>query len=211
MYEELLKDPTIIKYLENADRCVRSFGFTEHGIAHSMKVGETAKVILDLLHKDSSLAKVTGLLHDIGNSINRQDHAISGAVLAHSILLSKGVLVDDILKIITAIGNHDESSCNICDELTAAIVIADKIDIRRTRVKKWDMNTLDIHDRVNYAVIDSVVTVNNNVIEVKFMLDPEYARVCDFYSIYGSRVKLCNKAARVLGCKFELVVEEVKN
>ena len=157
-YNDIIKNESIKTYIIRADESLGALGFTEHSFAHVMHVAETAGYILETLGHDErtvELAKIAGYLHDIGNLVNRKDHAQSGAVMAWSILNDMGCDAADVATIVTAIGNHDEGTGVPVNTVAAAMILADKADVRRSRVRNTDKAQFDIHDRVNYSVKES--------------------------------------------------------
>ena len=212
-FEDIKNDATIRVYIEKADRTLMSMGFTEHSFAHVTHVASVAgKILKDLDYgkHDVEIARIAGYMHDIGNVINRHDHAQSGALMAMRILAEKGMKPEDIAAVITAIGNHDEPNAYPVDAVTAAIIIADKTDVRQTRVRNKDVTTFDKHDRVNYAVRQSTVKVKNEgkLIEASLKLDKSVCSVMDYFEIFLERMILCRKAAEQLGCEFALVINK---
>lgn len=212
-FEDIKNDATIRVYIEKADRTLMSMGFTEHSFAHVTHVASVAgKILKDLDYSkhDVEIARIAGFMHDIGNVINRHDHAQSGALMAMRILAEKGMKPEDIAAVITAIGNHDEPNAYPVDAVTAAIIIADKTDVRQTRVRNKDVTTFDKHDRVNYAVKQSTVKVKNEgkLIEASLKLDKSVCSVMDYFEIFLERMILCRKAAEQLGCEFALVINK---
>ncbi len=212
-FEDIKNDATIRVYIEKADRTLMSMGFTEHSFAHVTHVASVAgKILKDLDYSkhDVEIARIAGYMHDIGNVINRHDHAQSGALMAMRILAEKGMKPEDIAAVITAIGNHDEPNAYPVDAVTAAIIIADKTDVRQTRVRNKDVTTFDKHDRVNYAVKQSTVKVKNEgkLIEASLKLDKSVCSVMDYFEIFLERMILCRKAAEQLGCEFALVINK---
>lgn len=212
-FEDIKNDATIRVYIEKADRTLMSMGFTEHSFAHVTHVASVAgKILKDLDYgkHDVEIARIAGYMHDIGNVINRHDHAQSGALMAMRILAEKGMKPEDIAAVITAIGNHDEPNAYPVDAVTAAIIIADKTDVRQTRVRNKDVTTFDKHDRVNYAVKQSTVKVKNEgkLIEASLKLDKSVCSVMDYFEIFLERMILCRKAAEQLGCEFALVINK---
>ena len=209
-YEEITKSEAIKTYIIRADESLGALGFTEHSFAHVMHVAETAGYILETMGYDErtvELAKIAGYLHDIGNVINRVDHAQSGAVMAFRILDHMGADPEDIATIITAIGNHDESTAFPVNPIAAALIIADKTDVRDSRVRNQDIATFDIHDRVNYAVKRSEVRVaKGSHIELEISIDNNMCTVMDYFEIFLHRMMLCRKAAEKLGLEFWLII-----
>lgn len=209
-YADVVKDETIKTYIQRADETLIALGYTEHSFAHVTKVAKLASEILLTLgysEREAELASIAGYLHDIGNVINRVDHAQSGAVMAFRILDRMGADPEDIATIITAIGNHDESTAFPVNSIAAALILADKTDVRYTRVRNQDFASFDIHDRVNYSVKESEVTVEKDShIELKLKIETQMCTVMDYFEIFLNRMILCRKAAEKLGVEFRLVV-----
>lgn len=212
-YNEITKNEAIRTYIIRADESLGALGYTEHSFAHVKHVAETAGYILKTLGYDDrtvELAKIAGYLHDIGNLVNRKDHAQSGAVMAWSILNDMDCDAAEVATIVTAIGNHDEGSGVPVNTVAAAMILADKADVRRSRVRNTDVSQFDIHDRVNYSVKESVLKINEEktVIKLKLTIDTEFGSVMDYFEIFLTRMMLCRKAAEKLGLKFKLVINE---
>ena len=211
-YEEIRNNPTIRTYIQKADQSLAALGFTEHSFAHVTHVASVAGKILKELNyskEDLEIARIAGYMHDIGNVINRHDHAQTGALMAMRILDHMGMPADQVAAVITAIGNHDEPNAYPVDAVTAAIIIADKTDVRQTRVRNKDVTNFDKHDRVNYAVKQSTVCVRDGkIIEASLKLDKDICSVMDYFKIFLERMILCRKAAEQLGCEFSLVINK---
>ncbi len=210
-YEELRKNEDIKTYITRADKSLKALGFTEHSFAHVTKVSETAAYILDSLgfsKHDIELVKMAGYLHDIGNLVNRTEHSQSGAVMAFRILDKLGLDASDIAQIVTAIGNHDEGTGVAVNPIAAALILADKSDVRRSRVRNSDPTTFDIHDRVNYSVESASLTLDpdKKQITLNLTIDTEISSVMDYFEIFLSRMIMCRKAAESLGLKWGLVI-----
>lgn len=210
-FEQVKKDEGIKAYIRKADESLKEIGFTEHSFAHVMKVATVASDILLTMgysKREAELAQIAGYMHDIGNVINRTDHAQSGAVMAFRILDNMGASPDDIATIITAIGNHDEGTGNPVNPISAALILADKTDVRESRVRNEDIATFDIHDRVNYSVKKAAVTINEEktIIELSLQIDTTICSVMDYFEIFLKRMILCRKAAEKLKLKFRLVI-----
>lgn len=206
-YEEIRKNEDIRAYIEEADASLLSLGYTEHSFAHVCRVAEEAARILRTLGYDEhtqELAKIAGYLHDIGNLVNRIDHSQSGAVMAFRILDKLGMPARDIGTIVSAIGNHDEGTGVPVNELAAALILADKSDVRRSRVRNYDRSTFDIHDSVNYSVKHSHLDIDSDNITLVLDIDTEYGSVMDYFEIFLGRMLLCKKAADKLGMHFRL-------
>lgn len=208
-YEKIINSDVIRTYITSADKSLAALGFTEHSFTHVLHVAETAGYILKTIGYDErtiEIAKVAGYLHDIGNLVNRKEHSQSGAVMAWSILNDMGGDPAEIAAIVTAIGNHDEGTGVPVNDVAAAMILADKTDVRRSRVRNQDFSTFDIHDNVNYSVIESVLEINKEKteIELKLVLDAEYGSVMDFFEIFMERMLMCRKAAEKIGLKFKL-------
>ena len=211
--EEIRKNEEINTYITQADRSLAAMGYTEHSFAHVTKVADTAKYILETLgypEREVELAKIAGYLHDIGNLINRSDHSQSGAVMAFRLLEKLGMEPAEIAVIVSAIGNHDEGTGVPVDELAAALILADKSDVRRTRVRNMDISRFDIHDRVNYSVKKSILKINEEktLIKLKLSIDTKYGSILDYFEIFMNRMLLCRKAADYLGLDFKLIINE---
>lgn len=208
-YEFLKHNEEIRTYIRCADESLRALGYTEHSFAHVTRVSETAADILVTLGFDAhtvELTKIAGYLHDIGNLVNRVDHSQSGAVMAFRILDRMGMPPADIATIVTAIGNHDEGTGVPVNAVSAALILADKSDVRRTRVRNEDFATFDIHDRVNYSVTasDLVLDTENKTVTLTLTIDTEVASVMSYFEIFLGRMIMCRKAADKLGLQFKL-------
>ena len=212
-FEQVKTDPQIETYIKKADESLIALGFTEHSFAHVGRVAETARYILSTLgypERDCELAQIAGWLHDIGNLVNRVDHAQSGAVMAFRILDNMGADPGDIATIVTAIGNHDEGTAVAVNHIAAALILGDKTDVRRSRVRNQDKTSFDIHDRVNYSVKKSLVRINEDktLLKLKLSIDTRYCSVMDYFEIFLARMILCRKAAEKLGLEFRLIINE---
>lgn len=212
-YEEITKSEAIQTYIIRADESLGALGFTEHSFSHVMHVAETAGYILETLGYDArtvELAKIAGYLHDIGNLVNRKDHSQSGAVMAWSILNDMGCDPAEVATIVTAIGNHDEGTGVPVNAVAAAMILADKADVRRSRVRNTDISSFDIHDRVNYSVKKSVLKINEDrtIVKLKLTVDTKFGSVMDYFEIFMQRMVLCRKAAEKLGLHFKLMINE---
>ncbi len=210
-YEEIKKNEAVNTYIKKADESLIALGYTEHSFAHVTKVAATAAYILETLgypERDIELAKIAGYLHDIGNLVNRSEHAQSGAVMAFRILDNLNFPADEIATITTAIGNHDEGTAQAVNHIAAALILADKTDVRRSRVRNTDEIAFDIHDRVNYSVSKAEVSINEDktVFELNLTIDTQFGSVMDYFEIFLTRMLLCRKAAEKLGMKFVLVI-----
>lgn len=211
-FKDIKENQTVKTYIQKADESLIALGFTEHSFPHVTRVAKVASDILLTLgysERDAELARIAGYLHDIGNVINRIDHAQSGAVMAFRILDNMGVDPEDIATIITAIGNHDESTAFPVNPIAAALILADKTDVRYTRVRNKNKSSFDIHDRVNYSVKESKVEIaRDSYIELKLKIDTSMCAVMDYFEIFLTRMILCRKAAEKLGTKFVLVIND---
>lgn len=212
-YEQIKSDPTIRTYIQKADESLTALGYTEHSFAHVTKVAETASYILKKTgHSEHTieLAEIAGFLHDIGNLVNRVDHSQSGAVMAFRILDNMNMPAEDIATIVTAIGNHDEGTGVPVDAVSAALILADKTDVRRSRVRNFDDKNFDIHDRVNYSVENAEVEIDkeNNLLYLKLSVDTKYGSIMDYFEIFMGRMLLCRKASEALGLTFKLIINK---
>ena len=212
-YESIKKDENIRTYILKADRSLGALGFTEHSFAHVCMVAETCGYILETLgysEHEVDLAKIAAFLHDIGNVVNRSEHSQSGALMAFRLLDNLNMPAEDIAEIITAIGNHDEGTGTPVSPIAAALILADKSDVRRTRVRNQEPTSFDIHDRVNYSVTKAQLKINEDktLIKLKLNIDPHYGSVMDYFEIFLERMILCRKAAEFLGMQFKLFINE---
>ena len=210
-YEEVTHNEAIRTYITRADESLLALGFTEHSFAHVVHVAETAGYILETLGYDErtvELAKIAGYLHDIGNLVNRSEHSQSGAVMAWSILNDMGCQPSEIATIVTAIGNHDEGTGVPVNAVAAALILADKADVRRSRVRNNDISKFDIHDRVNYSVKKSQLKINEErtIVKLKLSVDTQFGSVMDYFEIFMARMILCRKAAEKLSLQFKLII-----
>lgn len=211
--DKVKKDPSVMSYIKKADESLTALGYTEHGFAHVNRVSTLARSILLTLgysEREAELAEIAGYLHDIGNVINRIEHAQSGAIMAFRILDKMDAEPDDVATVITAIGNHDEGTAFPVNAVAAALILADKSDVRASRVRNKDVPSFDIHDRVNYAVKYSNLTVNEKVVLLELDIDTSISPVIDYFEIFLDRMLLCRKAAEKLNCRFALVINGQK-
>ena len=212
-YEELRKNEAIRTYISAADDSLGALGYTEPSFGHVTKVAQCAKYILETLgygEHDIEIVQIAAFLHDIGNMVNREEHAQSGAVMAFRILDNLGFSACDIATVVSAIGNHDESNGVPVNPVSAALILADKSDVRRTRVRNHDETSFDIHDRVNYSVTDSRLEINpaHDTITLSLDIDTKYSSVMDYFEIFLARMLLCKKAAAKLGLEYKLKMNE---
>ena len=208
---EIKQNPQIRTYIEKADEALAALGFTEHSYAHVTRAAHFAQKLLSDLgypERTCELAWIAGYMHDIGNVINRDDHAQSGAVMAFRILEKMGMAPEDLAVVITAIGNHDEHTAYPVNAVAAALILADKTDVRRSRVRNRDTISFDIHDRVNYAVERSELRLDTQAkaLTLELTIDTEISSVMDYFEIFMTRMLLCRKAAEYFGLKFRLVI-----
>lgn len=214
-YQDIRKNKEVLAFLKKGDANLGVLGYTEHAEAHCAVVAERAAYILKTFgysEHEIELAKIAGFMHDIGNAVNRSHHAEYGALLANEILKETEMSLEDRVNIVTAIGNHDESTGGAKDALSAALIIADKTDVRRNRVRPQDRGSFDIHDRVNYAVTAADLTINaeKRVIELNLEIDEEICTMYEYFEIFLGRMMLCRGAAELLGAKFKLLANGSK-
>ncbi len=212
-FEALQKNETINTYIRQADASLIALGYTEHSFAHVTHVAQTAAYILETMgygEHEVELAKIAAYLHDIGNLVNRIEHSQSGAVMAFRLLDEMGMTAEDLALVVTAIGNHDEGTGVAVNPIAAALILADKSDVRRSRVRNNDFATFDIHDRVNYSVEKSHLFINDDhtLITLKLQIDPHFSSVMDYFEIFMVRMNMCRKAAETLGLQFKLNINE---
>ena len=210
-YEDIKNNKAIAEYIRRADESLVALGYTEHSFAHVGKVAVSVEYILSALgysEHDIQLGKIAAYMHDIGNIINRADHSQSGALMSFRILDKMGMPANDIATVITAIGNHDEGTGVPVNPIAAALILADKSDVRRSRVRNEDVSTFDIHDRVNYSVTSAKLTVDakKSTIGLALEIDTRYSSVMEYFEIFLQRMVLCRKAAETLGLSFWLTI-----
>ena len=209
--KDIKENEAVKTYITRADESLSALGFTEHSFAHVGRVSYTAGYILKTLgysEKEIELVQISAYLHDIGNLVNRVDHSQSGAVMAFRILDKMGMPPEDIATIVTAIGNHDEGTGVPVDDMCAALILADKSDVRRSRVRNRDFATFDIHDRVNYSVEKSELKINEDKTRITLYIniDTQYCSIMDYFEIFLGRMTMCRRAAEKLGLKFKLEI-----
>ncbi len=213
--EDIKNNAEVQELVIGAQKQLDVLGFTEHSIRHISIVSNRAGKILETLEYDKErieLAKIAGYLHDIGNSVNRADHAHSGAILAYNILKEMGMDIKDRTEIMSAIGNHDEGTGTAVSDISAALILADKSDVHRDRVVNKNMATFDIHDRVNYAVTEANLTVSNKEkkVTLDLTIDNKICPVLDYFEIFMDRTMMSKYAAKYLKIWFELIINDTK-
>ena len=212
-FEDVRNSPEIRTYITQADTSLIALGYTEHSFAHVTRCAQVAADILTRLGysaREVELARISAFMHDIGNVINRIDHAQSGAVMAFRILDKMGMDPAEIATVITAIGNHDEHTAFPVNAVAAALILADKTDVRRSRVRNQDFTNFDIHDRVNYAVehSDVLMDAEHKTITLSLAINTQVCAVMDYFEIFLQRMLLCRKAAERLGLSFRLEINK---
>ncbi len=212
-FEEIKNNEAIKTYIKKADESLEALGYTEHNFAHVTKVATDAAYILETLgysEQEIELAKIAGYMHDIGNLVNRVEHSQSGAVMAFKILTDLGMPAEDVATVTTAIGNHDEGDGVPVNPVAAALIIADKSDVRYTRVRNTDLPSFDIHDRVNYSVKKSSIKINGDktLLKLKLEVDTRISSVVNYFEIFLQRMVLCRKACEKFGLEFKLIINE---
>lgn len=214
---ELKKDREVIDLLKYTQEQLGALGYTEHSQRHVGIVANWAGEIMAFAggtEREIRLAEISGYLHDIGNTVNRRDHAQSGAIMAYQLLKERGELTADCAEVMMAIGNHDEIDGEPVSKITAALIIADKADVHRSRLSHAKQNIAvadkNIHDRVNYAATSSRIICEGNQITLKITIDTEITPIMDYFEIYFNRMKLCRSAGKMLNKDFSLVINDVK-
>lgn len=214
-YKELRESEEIKAYIEQGNAVLGALGFTEHSEKHAVKTAETAGKILKELgypKRTAELARIAGYLHDMGNCVNRNDHAHSGALMAFRILREMGMDPKEIAVVVSAIGEHDEHTGTAVDAVSAALILADKTDVRRNRVRNRIKANFDKHDRVNYAAKSSKLTIQTDkkVITLNIELDESMCSMMDYFEIFLQRMLMCRRAAELLGMRFRLTANGSK-
>jgi len=213
VFEDIIKNEAIKAYITAADVSLAALGYTEHSFAHVMKVADNAARILEALGYDGrtvELAKIAAYMHDIGNLVNREEHSQSGAIMAFRILDNLGMPPEEIAAVVTAIGNHDEGTGVAVNPIAASLIIADKTDVRRSRVRNRDFSTFDIHDRVNYSVFHTSLDVDAERREVRLSIkiDTEISSILSYFEIFLTRMLMCQRAAETIGLAFRLTIND---
>ncbi len=216
-FKDVVKDEEILEYIKQSDEVLAALGFTEHGIAHCRLVAELAGQILRDMgydERECELAQIAGLMHDIGNMVNRKDHAHHGALLARDILIRMNFPPREVAKIVSAIGHHDEETAAVVHPVAAALFLADKSDVRRSRVRDRSGENLytDIHDRVNYAVRKSGLRViaEERLIRLSIEIDTKVCPMLEYFEIFLERMILSKKVALYLDHSFELLINNTR-
>ena len=214
-FDDVKQDPTFTAYLEQAALAMGALGYTEHGFRHADLVGHIAANIMRRLafpERQAELAAIAGYLHDIGCAISRSFHGVSGALIVKPLLEDKGLAPKEIAVVLSAIGNHEEEYGWATSEISAAIILADKSDVHRSRVSNPDIAAFDIHDRVNYAAERSFLRVDadEGMITLEIDIDTKISQVMEYFEIFLSRMIMCRRAAEFLDCKFSLVINNTR-
>ena len=212
--QQVQEEPALSAFIAQADRMMDGMGYTEHGFRHAKLTGNIAYNVLNRLgfdQRSATLGAIAGYLHDIGNCVSRRDHGQTGAVLVHDIL---GDRMDaaDLAMVMGAIGNHEEEYGQAVGPVAAAVILADKSDVHRSRVRKADQIEFDIHDRVNYAVEESFLRVDSEAktITLELTIDTTISHVMEYFEIFLDRMAMCRKAAEQLDCRFRVVINETE-
>lgn len=210
-FEEIKDSEEIKTYIRQADASLLARGFTEHSFAHVMRSAEMASrwlLQLGYTEREANLARIAGYMHDIGNMVNRVDHAQSGAIISYQILDKMGMPPEDIAIVVSAIGNHDEHTAYPVNSVAAALILADKTDVRRSRVRNKENIKFDIHDRVNYAVKKAVTSLDTvkHTLTLNLEIDTNICSVADYFEIFMDRMLLCRRASEFFNIQFKLTI-----
>jgi len=209
--KDIQKSEEVKVLLQASSDQMDSLGYTEHSFRHCRLVSNKCGEILEMLHEDEhtiELAKIAGYIHDVGNAVNRNNHAISGAILAYNLLIRLGMNYEDAATIMMAVANHDEGEGVPVNRIAAALILSDKADVHRSRVRNRKLETFDIHDRVNYAATKSTLVVVGNKAKLEIEIDTKICPVMDYFEIFLDRMKLCRNAANFLELTFELYINQ---
>lgn len=214
-YEKLLHDEEVLTLIKMADKYLETIGYTVHGISHIERVSHRAYDLLlglDLPRREAELARIAVMFHDIGNVVHRDGHPQSSAVMAYPLLRARGMSTEECAVVVGAIGNHDESNGAPVSNISAALIIADKSDVLRSRVRNPQMINFDIHDRVNYAAESSRLDVDreHHVITLTLQIDTRISQVMEYFEIFLSRMGITRKAAHFLNCDFSLIINDTR-
>lgn len=213
--EDVKNNPLVNKFIQSSNDYLGAIGYTEHGFRHVGLVSSVAENVLaslDYPKRFQQLAGIAGYLHDIGNVVNRQNHGQSAALISMRLLKDMGATADEIALVISAIGNHEEEIGEPVNPIAAALILADKSDVHKTRVRNPDIMSADIHDRVNFAAERSFVKVlkDKKIISLQLTIDTQKSQVIEYFEIFMSRMLMCRRAANFLNCNFELIINERK-
>ena len=215
-FNSLRTDPEVVEMIAAADRQMKAIGYTEHGMRHAKIGAANAGMILQKLERYDSreieLAKISGLLHDVGNLVSRKDHSISSSLLSYNLLRERGMPISEVVQVVAAVGTHDEElSAEPTSDIGAAVIIGDKADVARERVRNPHMAAFDIHDRINYAAQGTTLDVNpeTRTITLELSIDTEIGSVMEYFEIFLTRMVISRRSARMLGCDFRLVINGV--
>ncbi|NPV26531.1 MAG: HD domain-containing protein [Firmicutes bacterium] len=213
--EDIKRDREVDTFITRGNEFLGKMGFTEHGYRHVNLVAERGyQILTELKHsrREAELVAIAGYLHDIGNVVNREGHSQSGALLAFSILTRLGMPLPEVATVTAAIGNHDEQSGQAVNNVAAALILADKSDVHRSRVRNQEVTTFDIHDRVNYAVIESQLRVDEKkrTITMELTIEIQICPVMEYFEIFLTRMIMCRRAANFLGCRFGLIINDAQ-
>lgn len=214
-FDDIKQDPVLTAYLEQASLAMGALGYTEHGFRHADLVAHIGANVLRRLsfsERQAELAAIAGYVHDIGCAISRSFHGVSGALIVKPILENKGLSAKEVVTVLSAIGNHEEDYGWATSEVSAALILADKSDVHRSRVSNPDMASFDIHDRVNYAAERSFLRVDadEGTITLEIDIDTKISQVMEYFEIFLSRMIMCRRAAEFLDCKFSLVINNTR-
>jgi uncharacterized protein len=209
--DDVRKNHKVRVFIDKADQYLGRLGYTEHGFRHTELVARVARKImldLNLSPREAELAAIAGYLHDIGNVAGREGHDLAGSMIAMDILQSLGMPPEEVAEVVSAIGNHDEAEGRVVNMVSAALILSDKSDVHRSRVRNPDFSTFDIHDRVNYAVDESCLIVNQKdmIITLKLNIDQKISHVMEYFEIFLTRMVMCRRAATFLDARFNLVI-----
>lgn len=213
--EQVRRYPRVEVLIEKANAALGALGFTEHGFRHCNLVASVARRVLQELDgpsREAELAAIAGYLHDIGNVMGRREHDVAGGIIALQILQELKMPLEEIADIIAAIGNHDETQGQVVNRVAAALVLGDKSDVHRSRVRNRDIATFDIHDRVNYAVEDSCLHIDaeKRVITLALQIDTAISQVMEYFEIFLTRMVMCRRAAAYLDARFALIINDAE-
>ena len=214
-YKKILENEEVKAFLKKGNENLGVLGYTDHSEKHCAIVAKRAGMILKEFgysRREIELAEIAGALHDIGNAVNRKNHGEYGALLANDLLKNMGMSLEDRVLVVSAIGHHDESTGGAVDPISAALILADKTDVRRNRVRTKEKASFDKHDRVNYAVTSATVKLNpeKHVITLDLEIDESICTMYEYFEIFLGRMMMCRQAAEMLGAKFKLLANGSK-
>jgi len=214
-YRSVQQDPEVRTFIQKSQEMLTAIGYTEHGLRHVGLVAQRSMkmmVALGMAQRRVELTGIAALMHDIGNLVNREGHGQTSALMAYQMLTRMGMQAEEIAEVMSALGNHEEQIGNPVNDVSAALILADKSDVHRSRVSNRDIATFDIHDRVNYAAThsDLITLADEKKIQLKLQIDTSIIAIMEYFEIFLVRMMMSRRAAQYFDCQFELVINDTR-